>query len=133
MRTADKTLFRLRIRILPNYRIALFDAFQLRIVNNIGFCISIDNLLTHLHRIGRHIFNMIQSNRTVGCGCGTHILQIRFCFIIEFCTDKLIKSFDVWYILHHFQTDCTAKNLCFRFFGGFDFNNPFSLSALVCQ
>ena len=65
MRTAHKTELRFCVLVLPNYRIAVIHALQLRIVYNVNLGVLFYERLAEFNCFRSYVFNVIKTNRTV--------------------------------------------------------------------
>ena len=76
---------------------------------------------------------MVETNRAVRSGSRTEVLKVCASRIVKLCAEPLVKTYDIRNVLHNLHTDSRAEKLSLRLLCGFNFDNPSSLSALVCK
>ena len=131
MRTSDEAELRSCVLVFPHDGIVVLDSVELGVVNDIDLCALGDKALALLNRFGSQLVDVIETDSAVGSGSRAEILEVCLCIAVKLGADPLIKTLDIGDIFHDLHADSGAENLSLGLLGGFDFDYPCSLSALV--
>ena len=95
MRTTHEAKLRLCIGIFPDYGIVIVYALQFRIVDHVYVRIFRDEAFALFLSFGGQTVDVIETDRTVGGGCRTEVLEIGASSVVKLIAEPFVKTLDV--------------------------------------